>query len=301
MKLGMVGLGRMGANMTERLVRAGHQVIGFDSLPSARQKVQAKGGVSADSLTELVKQLRAPRVVWLMVPSGDPVDQTIQALTSELSTGDVIVDGGNSNYRDSLRRAEALKSKGIHFVDVGVSGGIWGLKEGYSMMIGGDADAVTRLKPIFEALAPGKDKGWGHVGPVGSGHFVKMVHNGIEYALMEAYAEGFELMRQKKDFNLNLGQIAEVWRFGSVVRSWLLDLIAEALEENPKLEGIAGYVPDSGEGRWTVVESIDLGCPLPVISLALNRRFLSQEQEPFAEKLLAMMRRKFGGHAVKAA
>jgi 6-phosphogluconate dehydrogenase len=301
MKLGMVGLGRMGANMTERLLGAGHQVTGYDSSSSARERVQAKGATTANSLAELVKQLRAPRIVWLMVPSGEPVDQTIQALTGELSAGDIIIDGGNSNYRDTLRRGEVLKKTGIRFVDAGVSGGIWGLAEGYSMMIGGDADVVARLTPIFEALAPAKDKGWGRVGPSGSGHFVKMVHNGIEYALMEAYAEGFELMLKKEEFNLDLAKIGEIWRFGSVVRSWLLDLITEALEENPKLEGIGAYVADSGEGRWTVVEGIDLGCPLPVISLALNRRFQSQEPEPFAEKLLATMRRKFGGHAVKAA
>ena len=301
MKLGMVGLGRMGANMTERLIRAGHQVVGYDFSEAARQGVVAKGAAAAGSLPELVKQLKPTRVVWIMVPAGDPVDQTIQALTREISAGDIIVDGGNSYYRDTLRRAEALKKTGIRYVDAGVSGGIWGLKEGYSLMVGGDADAVNRLNPIFEALAPGKDKGWGHVGPAGSGHFVKMVHNGIEYALMEAYAEGFELMRKKADFNLDVAKIGEIWRFGSVVRSWLLDLITEALEENPSLEGVGAYVADSGEGRWTVAEGIDLGCPLPVISMALSRRFRSQEAEPFGEKLLAVMRRKFGGHAVKAA
>jgi len=233
------------------------------------------------------------------VPSGDPVDHTIQALLPHLKKGDVIVDGGNSNYKDSLRRAAMLKERGIQFVDVGTSGGIWGLTEGYSLMVGGEAHVVKRLTPIFQTLAPAKDKGWGHVGPVGAGHFVKMVHNGIEYGLMQAYAEGFELMRHKTDFKLDLAQIADLWRDGSVVRSWLLDLIAKALTENPTLEGIAAYVPDSGEGRWTVVEAIELGCAIPVISLALERRFRSREPEPFSDKLLAAMRQQFGGHSVK--
>jgi 6-phosphogluconate dehydrogenase len=234
-----------------------------------------------------------------MVPSGDPVDQTIQALTPHLTPDDVLVDGGNSNYKDTLRRAAMLKDKGLHFVDVGTSGGIWGLTEGYSLMIGGEAEVIARLRPIFHTLAPAPDKGWGHVGPSGAGHFVKMIHNGIEYGLMEAYAEGFALLRRKSDFKLDLHQIAELWRCGSVIRSWLLDLIARALGENPDLSGIKPYVEDSGEGRWTVAEAIDLDVSTPVITLSLLRRLRSREEESFADRLLAMMRYQFGGHRLK--
>ena len=299
MQLGMIGLGRMGANMVERLLRGGHQLVGYDRDPAAVQRVAGKGASGADSLAALAQQLKPPRAVWLMVPAGDPVDQTIEALIPHMSRGDVILDGGNSNYKDTVRRAAALKTQGLGFVDVGTSGGIWGLAEGYSMMIGGDAQVVERLKPIFETLAPAADQGWGRVGPSGSGHFVKMVHNGIEYGLMQAYAEGFALMERKTEYGLDMQQIAEIWRTGSVVRSWLLDLTARALAENPSLAGIAPYVADSGEGRWTVMEAIELGCSIPVITLALQRRFRSQETEPFADKLLAVMRQQFGGHAVK--
>ncbi|MCH6554358.1 MAG: decarboxylating 6-phosphogluconate dehydrogenase [Acidobacteria bacterium] len=299
MQLGMIGLGRMGANMVERLLRGGHQLVGYDRDPVAVQRVAEKGASGADSLAALAQQLKPPRAVWLMVPAGDPVDQTIEALIPHMSRGDVILDGGNSNYKDTVRRAAALKTEGLGFVDVGTSGGIWGLAEGYSMMIGGDAQVVERLKPIFETLAPAADQGWGRVGPSGSGHFVKMVHNGIEYGLMQAYAEGFALMERKTEYGLDMQQIAEIWRTGSVVRSWLLDLTARALAENPALTGIAPYVADSGEGRWTVMEAIELGCSIPVITLALQRRFRSQETEPFADKLLAVMRQQFGGHAVK--
>jgi 6-phosphogluconate dehydrogenase len=234
-----------------------------------------------------------------MVPSGKITDDTVKALSELLSPGDTLINGGNSYYKDSLRHAEQLDEVSIHFVDVGTSGGIWGLKEGYSMMVGGEKAIVERLKPVFETLAPGPDKGWGHVGPAGSGHFVKMVHNGIEYGLMQAYAEGFELMQHKEEFGLDLHQIAEIWRYGSVVRSWLLDLTSNALSENPSMEGIAAFVQDSGEGRWTVAEAIDLRCSIPVISMALERRFRSREQAPFGDKLLAAMRQQFGGHAVK--
>ena len=299
MQLGMIGLGRMGANMVERLLRGGHQLVGYDRDPAAVQRVAGKGASGADSLAALAQQLKPPRAVWLMVPAGDPVDQTIEALIPHMSRGDVILDGGNSNYKDTVRRAAALKTQGLGFVDVGTSGGIWGLAEGYSMMIGGDAQVVEHLKPIFETLAPAADQGWGRVGPSGSGHFVKMVHNGIEYGLMQAYAEGFALMERKTEYGLDMQQIAEIWRTGSVVRSWLLDLTARALAENPALTGIAPYVADSGEGRWTVMEAIELGCSIPVITLALQRRFRSQETEPFADKLLAVMRQQFGGHAVK--
>ncbi len=299
MDLGMVGLGRMGANMAERLLRGGHRVVGYDPRPESVQHLVGQGGGGARSLSALVEQLTPPRAVWLMVPAGNPVDQTIDALLPELSKGDVVIDGGNSYYKDSLRRADRLAERGLRFVDVGTSGGIWGLREGYSLMVGGDRHVVERLTPIFQTLAPAPDRGWGHVGPNGAGHFVKMVHNGIEYGLMQAYAEGFELMRHKKEFSLNLRQVAELWRFGSVVRSWLLDLIANALRENPELEGIAAYVPDSGEGRWTVMEAIELECAIPVISLALERRFRSREAEPFGDRLLAALRQQFGGHDVK--
>jgi len=301
MELGMVGLGKMGGFMTERLVRGGHRVIGFDRDPAVVQKLAEKGAGSANSLDNIISQLKPPRAIWLMVPAGDPVDQTIAALVPHLSAGDTIIDGGNSYYKDSMRRAAALAPKKINFVDCGTSGGVWGITEGYSMMVGGDADVVKRLSPIFETLAPGPDKGWGRVGPAGSGHFVKMVHNGIEYGIMQAYAEGLDLLRHKKEFSLDLLQVGKIWQFGSVIRSWLLDLTVDALSKNPTLGGIEAYVTDSGEGRWTVIEGVDLGVPMPVISGALDTRFRSQDPEPFANKLLAMMRHEFGGHAVKTA
>jgi len=299
MDLGMIGLGRMGANMTERLIRGGHRVVGYARTPESVQKVMAVGAGGALSLDDLVRQLARPRNVWLMVPSGDPVDQTIDGLMPLLAPGDVIVDGGNSYYKDSMRRAARLTESGLHFVDVGTSGGIWGLAEGYSLMIGGDRAIIERLKPIFQTLAPAPDRGWGHVGPVGAGHFVKMVHNGIEYGMMQAIAEGFALMRKKEAFGLDLREVAEIWRYGSVVRSWLLDLVARALAENPDLEGISAYVTDSGEGRWTVLESLELEVAIPIITLALQRRFRSREADPFGDRLLAALRQQFGGHAVR--
>jgi 6-phosphogluconate dehydrogenase len=299
MELGMIGLGKMGGFMTERLIQGGHRVVGYDRDAAVVQKIAEKGAQSANSLEALVDQLKAPRAIWLMVPAGQPVDETIAALLPRLAEGDTILDGGNSFYRDSARRAAELKTKKINFVDVGTSGGVWGLKEGYSMMIGGEASVVERLSPIFKTLAPGADKGWGRVGPAGAGHFVKMVHNGIEYGMMQAYAEGLDLLRHKSDFNLDLLQVTQIWQYGSVIRSWLLDLTADALKANPTLQGIEGYVTDSGEGRWTAIAGIELGVPLPVISAALDVRFRSQDPEPFANKLLAMMRHGFGGHAVK--
>jgi len=301
MDLGMVGLGRMGANMSERLVRGGHRVVGYDPSPEAGRRAAEQSVGIADSLASLAAQLKTPRIIWLMVPAGNPVDQTIEALAPHLSAGDTLIDGGNTNYKDDLRRAASLRPKGINFVDAGTSGGIWGLTEGYSLMIGGDKAVVERLAPIFRTLAPAPDRGWGHVGPVGAGHFVKMVHNGIEYGLMQAYAEGFAILENKKEFDLDLTQISEIWRFGSVVRSWLLDLTADALKQNPQLEGIEAYVADSGEGRWTVAEAIDLDVSAPVITLSLLRRLRSREQETFADRLLAMMRHGFGGHAIKTA
>jgi 6-phosphogluconate dehydrogenase len=301
MELGMVGLGRMGANMADRLLRGGHRVLGYDPQPGAAQRLADSGGVAAQTLGAIVEQLTPPRAVWLMVPSGEPVDHTIDALLPVLAKNDVLIDGGNSYYKDSIRRAHRVAEHGIQFIDVGTSGGIWGLKEGYSMMIGGDRPTVERLTPIFKTLAPGTDHGWGYVGPHGAGHYVKMVHNAIEYGMMEAYAEGFELMQRKAEFALDLKQIAEIWRYGSVVRSWLLDLTANALAENPTLEGIAAYVEDSGEGRWTVIEAIEQACAIPVITMALERRFRSREAAPFGDRLLAALRGQFGGHAVKRA
>ena len=299
MELGMIGLGKMGGFMVERLVKGGHRVVGLDRDAAAVSRVVEKGAAGADTLEKMVGQLKAPRAVWLMVPAGAPVDQTIEQLLPLLSPGDTIIDGGNSNYRDSMRRAAALAPKKINFVDCGTSGGVWGITEGYSMMIGGDAEVVKRLSPIFETLAPGKDKGWGRVGPAGAGHFVKMVHNGIEYGIMQAYAEGLDLFRHKKEFGLDLLQITKIWQYGSVVRSWLLDLTVDALTKNPTLEGIGAYVTDSGEGRWTAIEGIELGVPLPTLTGALDARFRSQDPEPFANKMLAIMRNEFGGHAVK--
>ena len=289
MELAMIGLGKMGANMATRLLRGGHTIVGYDLNENNIKALEDEGAMGARTLEEVAANLTAPRAVWVMVPSGNPTEQTILNLTEVLSPGDIIIDGGNSNYKESMRRGALVKEKGLQFVDVGTSGGVWGITEGYSMMIGGDDAAIKHLTPIFETLAPGADKGWGHVGPIGSGHYVKMVHNGIEYGLMQAYAEGLELMQKKEEFGLDLHQIAEIWRYGSVVRSWLLDLTADALSENPTLEGIAAYVTDSGEGRWTVVESIDLGVAIPVISMALQRRFRSRDEAPFSDKLLAAL------------
>ncbi len=300
MQIAMIGLGRMGANMAQRLMRGGHKVVGYDPATEARTALEQKGAGSAASLDELVAKLAAPRVVWLMVPAGAITDATITGLLPLLAAGDTIIDGGNSNYHDTVRRAAAVAQRGIQYVDSGTSGGVWGLAEGYSMMIGGDEAVVERLRPIFEALAPAPDRGWGRVGPVGSGHFTKMIHNGIEYGLMQAYAEGFSILQHKSEFKLDLHQIAEIWRYGSVVRSWLLDLTSNALEKNPTLKGIAPYVADSGEGRWTVAEAIELGVPAPVITLSLLERLSSRDDDSFTDKLLAAMRNQFGGHAIKA-
>ena len=299
MKLGMIGLGRMGANMAQRLLRGGHQVVGFDPQSAARKALEDKGAASADSLQALVAALPAPRTLWLMVPAGDITDASLDALLPLLSAGDTVVDGGNAFYKDTLRRAARFAEHGIAYVDCGTSGGVWGLEEGYSLMVGGDDAVVARLRPVFETLAPAKDQGWGHVGPVGAGHFTKMVHNGIEYGMMQAYAEGFAILRHKADFALDLQQVADVWRHGSVVRSWLLDLTADALKKNPGMDGIAPYVADSGEGRWTVDEAIELNVPAPVITQSLIERLRSRDRDSFADKLLASMRNEFGGHPVK--
>jgi 6-phosphogluconate dehydrogenase len=302
MELGMVGLGRMGANMSERLVQGGHRVVGYDRDAGAVSRVTSVGAGGADSLENLAGKLTGkPRAIWIMVPSGAPVDDTIAALIPRLTKGDILIDGGNSNYKDTQRRAASVKAQGFQFVDVGTSGGIWGLKEGYSMMVGGDKPTVDYLRPLLETLAPGKDLGWGHVGTSGAGHFVKMVHNGIEYGMMQAYAEGFAILKKKNEFALDMHQVSEIWRTGSVVRSWLLDLLSIALKENVEMAGIAPYVADSGEGRWTVAEAIDLDVPAPVITLSLLQRLTSRDTDSYADKLLAAMRNQFGGHAVKAA
>ncbi|RDZ27227.1 phosphogluconate dehydrogenase (NAD(+)-dependent, decarboxylating) [Lysobacter silvisoli] len=300
MDLGMVGLGRMGANMAQRLVRGGHRAVGYDPGAQARERAAQAGVDAVDSLQALVAALSAPRAVWLMVPAGQAVDDTLAQLLPLLAPGDTVIDGGNSNYKDSVRRAEQLAQAGLHYLDCGTSGGVWGLSEGYSLMIGGDADAAERLRPLLETLAPTPDRGWGRVGPNGAGHYTKMIHNGIEYGLMQAYAEGFAIMQRKAEFGLDLHQVAQIWRHGSVVRSWLLDLSADALGRNPTLEGIAPYVADSGEGRWTVAEAIDLDVAAPVITASLLERLRSREKDSYADKLLAAMRNEFGGHAVKA-
>jgi len=296
MKLGMVGLGRMGGNMTVRLLQHGHEVVAFDPSPEAVDRTIQAGAAGASSLQDLVSRLEAPRVVWLMVPAGEITETTVRELGGLLSSQDVVVDGGNSFYKDSLRRAGQLEAAGIRFVDCGTSGGIWGLENGYCLMVGGDRSAVKLVEPAFLALAP--EGGYAHVGPSGAGHFVKMVHNGIEYGLLAAYGEGFEIL-QRSGFDLDLLRIASIWRYGSVVRSWLLDLLNEALEKDPQLERIKGYVEDSGEGRWTVQAAIDENVPAPVTAVALFNRFSSRQEESFSAKVIAALRNEFGGHAVK--
>ena len=303
MRIGMVGLGKMGANMAARLLRGGHDVVVHDRSPDALKAAAAGGARPADSLESLVPLLGAAgaRVVWVMVPAGDATESTVQALCALLAPGDVVVDGGNSNYKDSVRRAATLGRRGVLMVDAGTSGGIWGLAEGYSLMVGGSADAVARLRPALETLAPAPDRGWGHVGPSGAGHFTKMIHNGIEYGMMQAFAEGFSILEHKREFGLDLAQVAEIWRHGSVVRSWLLDLTARALADDAALDDIAPIVADSGEGRWTVAEAIDLDVPAPVITHALIARLRSRDARSFGDRLLAALRNQFGGHAVQRA
>lgn len=297
MELGMIGLGRMGGNMAQRLLRGGHRVVAYDANGEAVAVSQGQGAAGASSLEEAVDLLTPPRAVWLMLPHGPVTMDTIDRLTPLLTAGDVILDGGNANYKDTIGQAERLAGYGIELMDVGTSGGVWGLTEGYSLMVGGKAETFRRLEPIFQTLAA--DKGYCYAGPAGAGHFVKMVHNGVEYALMQAYAEGFELMAAKTEFDLDLAAIAETWRHGSVVRSWLLDLAVAALEQDPGLEGLEAYVEDSGEGRWTVQESVELAVPTPTITLALQQRFRSRQEQPFGAKLLAALRNQFGGHGVR--
>jgi 6-phosphogluconate dehydrogenase len=299
MEIGLVGLGKMGGNMARRWMRGGHRVVGHARTAATAREMEKDGLIAAASLEDLVGRLAPPRAVWLMLPAGEATEQAVGRLGGLLSPGDRIIDGGNTYYKDDLRRAAALAPRRIEYLDQGTSGGIWGLREGYCLMIGGPAEAVEALRPAFATLAPAPDRGWGRVGPVGAGHFVKMVHNGIEYGLMQSYAEGFELLDARRDLELDLHRIARIWQHGSVVRSWLLDLAVDALEENPRLDGIAPFVADSGEGRWTVQEGIERDVPLPVISLSLMARFRSRQAASFASRLLAALRQRFGGHALK--
>lgn len=301
MELAMIGLGKMGMNMGTRLVREGHRVVGYARTTATVEEAVQNGMEGAHSLEEAVGMLNTPRVVWVMVPAGKATDDTIEHLSKLLGEGDIVIDGGNSNYKDSARHAAELEPKGIEFLDCGTSGGIWGLREGYSLMIGGRPEVAERMRPAFETLAPAADKGWGHVGPHGAGHFVKMVHNGIEYGMMQAFAEGFSILKAKEEFGLDLAQVSHIWQHGSVVRSWLLDLAARALDADTTLEDIKPWVADSGEGRWTVFESIDLDIPAPVITLALQMRFVSRDEENYTARMLAALRNQFGGHAVRKA
>ncbi|MCJ7514192.1 MAG: decarboxylating 6-phosphogluconate dehydrogenase [Anaerolineales bacterium] len=299
MDIAMIGLGKMGGNMMLRLLRGGHRVVAHARSADSVKAAEAQGAVGAYSLEDVVAKLTAPRAIWVMVPAGEATEKTLRSLSDLVAEGDVLIDGGNSNYKDTLARAEFLQAKGVDFVDVGTSGGVWGLTEGYSLMVGGKPEIAERLRPVFETLAPGPDRGWGRVGPHAAGHFVKMVHNGIEYGMMQSLAEGFEVMHSKEAFALNLHQIAEIWRYGSVVRSWLLDLAANALADDPSLAQIKGWVADSGEGRWTVAEAMELDVPAPVITLSLLMRFVSRQDESYAAKMLAALRNQFGGHEVK--
>jgi 6-phosphogluconate dehydrogenase len=300
MRMAMIGLGKMGGNMVRRLRRGNVEVVGFDRSTEVVEQLRHEVGmIAASSVEDAVAKLSSPRIVWLMLPSGEPTEQQIRALAPSLSKGDIIVDGGNSNYHDSQRRGVWLAEQGIGFMDSGTSGGIWGLENGYCLMVGASDEVAETMTPVLQALAPAADRGWAHVGPVGAGHFTKMIHNGIEYGMMQSLAEGLELLQGKQEFNLDLAQITELWRHSSVVRSWLLDLTAEALKVDQKLEAIAPFVPDSGEGRWTVIESVDQGVAAPVLTLALQMRFNSQNQTGYGYRLLSTMRNAFGGHAVK--
>jgi 6-phosphogluconate dehydrogenase len=300
MELAMIGLGKMGLNMATRLVRNGHHVVGYARSKAGVEAAIQQGVDGAYSLEEAVSKLASSqKIIWVMVPAGQATTETIDNLTALLKKGDIIIDGGNSNYKDTIRHAEMLAAKGIEFVDCGTSGGIWGLAEGYSLMVGGKPEVAETLRPIFETLAPAKDLGWGRVGPHGAGHYVKMVHNGIEYGMMQAYAEGFGILKAKEEFGLDLAQISHIWQHGSVVRSWLLDLAANALDEDTELKDVKPWVADSGEGRWTVFESIDLDVPAPVITLALQMRFASRDEENYPARMLAALRNQFGGHAIK--
>jgi len=300
MRLTIIGLGKMGGNMARRLCRGGVEVVGFNRSRDIIDTLKKEEGmIAADSVEDAIGKLDSPKVVWLMLPDGDPTENMIKDVMQMLNKGDLIIDGGNSNYHDTQRRGEMLSEKGINYIDVGTSGGVWGLDNGYCMMVGGEKKSVTLLEPVLKILAPGPDQGWAHVGPVGAGHFTKMVHNGIEYGMMQAFAEGFALIRGKKEFDVDLAELAEIWRHGSVVRSWLLDLTAESFKDDQSLKDIAPYVSDSGEGRWTAIEAIDQGVSSPVMTLALFMRFTSQDKEGYTNRVLSMMRNAFGGHAIQ--
>jgi len=297
MKIGFIGLGKMGMNMVDRLLSDGHEIVAYARTAETVKKAESKGATGASSLNDLISKLHCPRIIWIMVPAGTATEETIQNCSALMNKGDVLIDGGNSNFRDTIRRSGELKKKNISFLDVGTSGGIWGLEKGYCMMIGGERPVFDTVDPVLKSLAP--ENGYAHVGPTGAGHFVKMVHNGIEYALLQGYAEGFELLKSKKEFALDLQKIASLWNHGSVVRSWLLELAESAFEKDPGLASIKGYVEDSGEGRWTVAEAIEESVPAPVITLSLMERFRSRQDESFSAKVIAALRNEFGGHAVK--
>ena len=300
MRLAMIGLGKMGANMVRRLCRQGIEVVGYDRDAATVARLGAEAAmITATSVSDVVSKLSAPRIVWLMLPSGDPTETQLQELAAMLSPGDVVIDGGNSNYKDSQRRGAWLAGLGIEFMDAGTSGGVWGLDNGYCLMVGGSKEVASIMTPVLQALAPAPDRGWAHVGPVGAGHYSKMLHNGIEYGMMQALAEGLDLLKNKKEFDFDLAQLTELWRHGSVVRSWLLDLTADALKDDQELASIAPHVSDSGEGRWTVIDSVEQGIAAPVLTLALQMRFASQDDTGYANRLLSMMRNAFGGHAIK--
>lgn len=300
MRLAMIGLGKMGANMARRLCRQGIEVVGYDRDAAMVARLGAEAAmITANSVSDAVSKLTAPRIVWLMLPSGEPTEIQLKELVTMLSPGDVVIDGGNSNYKDSQRRGAWLAECGIEFMDAGTSGGVWGLDNGYCLMVGGSKEVAAIMKPVLQALAPAPDRGWAHVGPVGAGHYSKMLHNGIEYGMMQALAEGLDLLKNKKEFDFDLAQLTELWRHGSVVRSWLLDLTADALKDDQELASIAPHVSDSGEGRWTVIDSVEQGIATPVLTLALQMRFASQDDTGYANRLLAMMRNAFGGHAIK--
>ena len=300
MRLAMIGLGKMGANMVRRLCRQGIEVVGYDRDAATVARLGTEAAmITAASVSDAVSQLTAPRIVWLMLPSGDPTETQLKELAAMLSPGDVVIDGGNSNYKDSQRRGAWLAERGIEFMDAGTSGGVWGLDNGYCLMVGGSKEVAAIMKPVLQALAPAPDRGWAHVGPVGAGHYSKMLHNGIEYGMMQALAEGLDLLKNKKEFDFDLAQLTELWRHGSVVRSWLLDLTADALKDDQELASIAPHVSDSGEGRWTVIDSVEQGIAAPVLTLALQMRFASQDDTGYANRLLSMMRNAFGGHAIK--
>jgi 6-phosphogluconate dehydrogenase len=300
MRLAMIGLGKMGANMARRLCRQGIEVVGYDRDAATVARLGAEAAmITAGSVSDAVNKLSAPRIVWLMLPSGDPTETQLQELAAMLSPGDVVIDGGNSNYKDSQRRGAWLAELGIEFMDAGTSGGVWGLDNGYCLMVGGSKEVAAIMTPVLQALAPAPDRGWAHVGPIGAGHYSKMLHNGIEYGMMQALAEGLDLLKNKKEFDFDLAQLTELWRHGSVVRSWLLDLTADALKDDQELASIAPHVSDSGEGRWTVIDSVEQGIAAPVLTLALQMRFASQDDTGYANRLLSMMRNAFGGHAIK--